>query len=74
MTCGDNVQSVHKMKILSDTEECVIGYCENCKNRYYNRKRDGRTDPMYRVIYRRDTLQPNSNLYYKTYPERMNVA
>ena len=61
------------MKVLTDTNEVVIGYCERCKKRYFVRKSEDRPEPKYREIYRRDTLQPNSNLYYKEYKGKMNV-
>ena len=63
--CGDNVNNVHKMKTIVDDERIIEAFCERCKNRYYIRKYDGRTDPKYNKIFRRDTLQPGTNLYYK---------
>lgn len=65
--CGDNKQSVHKMKYLQEDERIIIAYCERCKFRTYIRKYDGRTDPKYSSIFKRDTLQPGTNLYYKEY-------
>jgi hypothetical protein len=65
--CGDNKNSVHKMKYLQDDEAIVVAYCERCKKRYYFRKYQGRIDPKYGKVFRRDTLQPSSNLYYKEY-------
>ena len=70
--CGDNINSVHKMKYLQDDDRIIIAYCEKCKQRYYIRKYQGRTDPMYGKLFRRDTLQPSSNLYWKEYG-KMNV-
>lgn len=71
--CGDNKNSVHKMKNLKDDERIIIAYCERCKKRFYVRKYQARTDPRYNKIFRRDTLQPGSNLYYKEYG-KMNVV
>lgn len=65
MTCGNNIDSVHKMKYLLEDQRIIIAYCEKCKFRAYIRKYDGRTDPKYSKIFRRDTLQPSSNLYWK---------
>lgn len=70
--CGDNINSVHKMIELKDDERIIEAYCERCKFRCYIRKYQGRTDPKYGQIFRRDTLQPGSNLYYKEYA-KMNV-
>lgn len=67
MACGDNINSVHKMKYLLEDQRIIIAYCEKCKFRAYIRKYDGRTDPKYSKIFRRDTLQPSSNLYWKEY-------
>lgn len=71
--CGDNINSVHKMITLKDDERIIEAYCERCKNRYYVRKHQGRTDPAYNKIFKRDVLQRSSNLYYKEYPQNLNV-
>ncbi len=73
MTCGDNIQSVHKMHYLEDSQDIVVAYCERCKYRAYIRKCAGRTDPRYSKIFRRDTLQPGTNLHAREYPHTMNV-
>lgn len=74
-SCGDNVQSVHYMKYLEDSPDVIIAYCERCKQRFYIRKdRGGRPEPKYNKIFKRDTLQPNSNLYYKEYKNKMKIA
>jgi len=65
--CGDNKNSVHKMQHIADTSFIIVSYCERCKKRYYIRKYQGRTDPKYNKIFRRDTLQPGTNLYYKEF-------
>ncbi len=70
--CGDNKNSCHKMKDLQNDERIIISYCEFCKKRFYVRKYEQRTDPTYGKLYRMDTLQPGSNLYYKYYG-KMNV-
>jgi len=72
--CGDNINSVHKMKDLQNDEAILIAYCERCKKRYYVRKQaDGKTDPIYNKIFKRDVLQPGTNLYYKEY-NRMQIV
>lgn len=74
MKCGDNINSVHNMKYLEDAPDVVVAYCTRCKSRYYFRKDANRTDPRYGKIFKRDTLQPHENLYYKEYPHRMKIA
>jgi len=73
MTCGDNINSVHKMKYIQEDERIIVVFCERCKARYFIRKYDGRTDPIYGKLLRRDTLQPAHNLYYKEYG-KMNIV
>lgn len=71
--CGDNKNHTHKMKYLEDAPDVVVAYCENCKRRFYFRKCDGRTDPAYSKVFKRDTLQRHENLYYKYYGQ-MNIV
>jgi hypothetical protein len=71
--CGDNVNSVHKMRALEDAPDVIVGYCERCKKRYYCRKVDGRVEKKYSDIYKRDTLQPHMNLYHKEYPKNLKI-
>lgn len=72
--CGDNYNSVHDMKILQGDSAIIIAYCQRCKKRYYIRQHDGRTEPKYGKIFKRDTLQPHENLYYKEYPKNLKVV
>lgn len=62
--CGDNKNSCHLMKDLINEKEHLLSYCVNCKRRYYVRPADKKT---YNKVYKRDALQPSSNLYYKYY-------
>ena len=73
--CGDNKNSVHKMIYLEDAPDIIVAYCERCKKRFYVRKgQGGRPAPIYSEIFKRDTLQQHENLYYKEYPNKMNVV
>lgn len=74
--CGDNVNFVHKMRTLEDVSDVLVVYCERCKARYYFRKDAGGRimGQNYHNIFKRDTLQPHQNLYYKEYKGRMNIA
>lgn len=65
---------IHNPKTLLSTKEIEVAYCKECKVRGYFRKGfDGRDDPNYQKFFRRDTLQPTQNLYYKIYPHKMSV-
>lgn len=68
--CGDNINSVHKMKYLMDHEGIIVCYCERCKLKFEVKPQDNKT---YRRLFKRDTLQPHENLYYKEYPNKMNI-
>lgn len=74
MKCGDNINAVHKMIYLEDSPDIVVAYCERCKERAYFRKCNGRTDPRYSQYFKRDTLQPHMNLYYKEYGKNMKIV
>lgn len=76
MKCGDNVNFVHKMRNLEDSPDVLVAYCERCKARYYFRKDGGGRiiGQNYHKVFKRDTLQPHQNLYYKEYKDRMNVV
>lgn len=72
--CGDNINSVHKMVNLFEWDDCLVAYCERCKEKVYIRKDEkGRPEPKYAKLFKRDLLQPGSNLYYKEYPNRMHT-
>ena len=68
----DGLNSVHKMRYIHEDERIIIAYCERCKKREYIRKYEDRPEPKYRKIFRRDILQPGTNLYYKEFG-KMNV-
>jgi len=60
--CGDNINMCHDMEVLIDFPEHILCYCKNCKRRYH-------VNPMnkmrYNELFKKDTLQPGLNLYYK---------
>lgn len=70
MTCGDNINSVHKIRDLDEYPDVVVGYCERCKRKITVKKRDLKT---YARLYKRDLLQPGENLYYKEWPRNLKV-
>lgn len=68
--CGDNITGVHLTTMLEEASDCTTVYCERCKKRAYIRRGDKK---LMEVWFKRDTLQPHENLYYKEYPHKMNV-
>lgn len=68
--CGDNITSVHLIRVLESAPDCTHCYCERCKQEFRIREGD---KAQWREVFKRDTLQPGSNLYYKEYPHKMNV-
>lgn len=71
MTCGDNINSVHRTKYLYEDEDVIVAYCEMCKSKFEVKKGDKK---KYGKIFKRDLLQPSTNLYYKEHPHKMNIA
>jgi hypothetical protein len=62
------------MRVLSESSEAIVSYCEHCRHKFIVRVYEGRPErKKYAKLYKRDTLQPHENLYYKVYPRRMNV-
>lgn len=68
-SCGDGINSCHDLKYLINEPEHILVYCVNCKHRYYVKPQDKKACAK---LFKKDILQPNSNLYYKYYG-RMNV-
>lgn len=68
--CGDNKNSVHKFRSLVDEASIIVAYCERCKQRVSVNPKDRR---KYMKLFKRDVLQPGTNLYYKEYPHKMSV-
>jgi len=70
MTCGDNINSVHKLRTIDPYPDRELVYCERCRRKYSIHPKD----PSYMKLCKRDTLQPGTNLYYKEFPNKMNIA
>ena len=64
MAYGDNKNSCHNLKDLLVMGDHWLGYCMNCKKRYHLKSGDKK---RMRELFRKDTLQPGTNLYYKYY-------
>ncbi len=67
----DNINSVHLMKTLNEVPEGIEAVCEKCHYHTFVRTGDSK---KYSKVFKRDTLQQWENLYYKEYPQKMNVA
>lgn len=74
MIC-DNINSVHDNKIINEEKDGLRFICKKCKQiNIIRMDQDGRMDNKnYQRIFKKDTLQPGTNLYYKEYPEQMSV-
>lgn len=70
-SCGDNKSSTHDPFVIEESDAMRV-ICKQCKKQFIIR-----IDPYKRVpenrqyikIFKRLTLQPNSNLFYKYYPQ-----
>ena len=69
MKCGDNINSCHDLKDLLNVGDHIVTYCTQCKKRFHLNINDKKSA---RILFKKDILQPNSNLYYK-YHNKMNV-
>lgn len=69
----DNKRDVHELKTIEEGEVLEV-VCKKCKQRFFLRLNNNTYNKRaYAKIFRKDTLQRNSRLYYKVYPQRMNV-
>lgn len=69
----DNIRYCHEPIVLNDDTNAMRVFCTLCKNQYIIRK-DWRGVPenkTYSKIFRKEILQPNTNLFYKYYPQHM---
>lgn len=74
MPC-DNIRETHKVQVLSESSDAIRAICIMCKAQAVFRKDpQGRMDNRaYGEFFKRDLLQPGTNLYYKAYPGKMAV-
>lgn len=66
----DNQSHCHDPIIIGEDQNAIRVICKQCKNQCVIRK-DWRGVPFnrqYSEIFKREILQPNSNLFYKYYP------
>lgn len=73
MAC-DNLSNVHDPEIVAEDNCAVRVVCKICKHQITIRKDPFTGAPEKRKwaeVFKRDTLQPNSNLFYKVYPQHI---
>lgn len=69
----DNKSSCHNPVVISEDQNATRVGCTECKHQYVIRKdyRGIHENRQYLEIYRKDSLQPNTNLFYKYYPQNI---
>lgn len=71
----DNISDVHEPIVIAEDSNALRVLCTKCKNQYVIGK-DWRGVPLnreYAKIFRKEILQPNSNLFYKVYPSHLHT-
>lgn len=72
MSC-DNISECHDPITVAEDSNAMRVFCRNCKKQFIIRK-DWRGVPenrAYAAIFKKEILQPNSNLFYKYYPQHL---
>lgn len=71
----DNINNVHDNKIINEEPDGVRYICKQCKQiNVFRIGQDGRMDNRkYAEVFKMDTAQPGSNIYYKLHPEQMSI-
>lgn len=72
----DNINQCHDNITIGETSDGIRTYCKLCgKINEIRFDTNGRCDNReYSEIFKRDTVQPGSNLYYKIHPELMSIV
>jgi hypothetical protein len=72
----DNINSVHKNQIINETKDGIRVICEHCKKiNVLRMDTNGRfNNRQYAKVYKRDTVQEGSNLYYKINQDKMSLC
>jgi hypothetical protein len=75
MIC-DNINSVHNNLLINEQKDGMRFVCKTCRKINIIRlDANGRCDNrLYAKVFKADTVQPGSNLYYKLHPEQMSLA
>lgn len=71
----DNKRECHDPITIAEDDNALRVYCKICYHQYIIRKDENKNPEKrsYARIFKRDILQPSENLFYKVYPNRMNV-
>ena len=72
----DNKKRCHDPYVIEEDENAMRVICKGCKYRYIIRKDYVKGVPenrSYIKVFRRLTLQGNTNLFYKYYPQYLNT-
>jgi len=72
----DGINFAHDNLTTNETEDGIRVVCRECKqvNILRKERETGRFNNRdYSKIFKRDIVQPGSNLYYKYYPSAMNI-
>lgn len=66
----DNIAFCHDCVIIGEDSSTQRVFCKQCKNQYVIHKdwRGVLDNRMYSKLFRKEILQPNTNLFYKYYP------
>lgn len=72
----DNINSCHDNKLINETKDGVRFICKECKEiSVFRIGLDGRMDNRaYAKVFKRDSVQPGSNLYYKYNEGKMSIV
>lgn len=75
MIC-DNINNCHDNVEIAQNNDGVRFICKQCKLvSTFRIDENGRMNTrQYGKVFKRDTVQPGSNLYYKVYPEKMSLV
>lgn len=69
----DNISACHSPITLNEDNNAIRVLCTTCKNSYIIRKdwRGVSLNREYSKIFKKEILQPNSNLFYKYYSQHL---
>lgn len=67
----DNTRACHNPTVLGEDSNAARVMCRECKETQVLRKdwREVFENRAYSRFYRRDSIQPNTDLFYKYYPD-----
>lgn len=75
MHCN-NISQCHDVQVIYDSNEAMVAVCKICwEQRVFRKDPDGRMDNIaYAAFFKKELLQPWTNLYYKYHPDKMSVV